>query len=200
MRRMPRGCWDDAVIETERLLLRGWRDEDIPLHNAMCTDPVFMRHLGPPITMAESAAAAARQNAYLAATGSCFWAVEHRASGRFIGYCGIKPGPEATPIADLPEIGWGIAPDHWRQGYAREAATASLAWGWAHKPWTRVFAITASRNAPSWTLMERLGMARLAEQDFDHPALTDGDALRRHVVYAIDRPALTPARADPTGA
>ncbi len=94
------------MIETERVVLRGWQDTDVPHHNAMCTDTAFMAHLGPPITMAESAAAAARQNAHLSATGSCFWALEHRASRRFVGYCGIKPGPDDTPI-DHPALAPG---------------------------------------------------------------------------------------------
>lgn len=176
------------MIETERLILRGWREADVPLHNAMCNDDAFMRHLGPPLPMAESVAAAARQTANLARYGSCFWAVELIETGAFTGYCGIKPGPEATPIAGLPEIGWGIAPGHWRRGLAYEAATASLAWAWAERNWPAVYATTAAVNAPSRGLMKRLGMTRDPAEDFDHPAVPDGSPLKRHVLYRIDRP------------
>ncbi|MEG3122676.1 GNAT family N-acetyltransferase [Sphingomonas sp. GB1N7] len=177
------------MITTERLILRGWRDADVPLHNAMCNDAAFMQHLGPPLPMAESAAAAARQVANLANYGSCFWAVELRETGGFIGYCGIKPGPDGTPIAGLPEIGWGIAPDHWRRGLAREGASACLDWAWAHRDWPAVHAITVQGNVASWGAMERIGMTRVDDGDFDHPALAEGDPLRRHIHYRIDRPA-----------
>ena len=176
------------MIETERLILRGWRDADVPLHNAMCTDAAFMQHLGPPLPMAESHAAAERQKANLASYGSCFWAVELRETGGFVGYCGIKPGPEGTPIAGSPEIGWGIAPAHWRQGLAREAAAACLDWAWAERAWPTVYAITVLANAPSWGVMERLGMVRVKNGDFEHPSLAEGDQLRRHILYRIDRP------------
>lgn len=176
------------MIETERLILRGWRPSDVPEHNRMCTDPVFMRTLGPPISMAESQGAMDRQNRHLAEYGSCFYAVERKADGRFIGYCGIKPGPDDTPIAAQPEIGWGIAPDCWRRGYAREAAAASLEWAWANTDWQLVAAITTPANVPSWKLMERLGMARDPAEDFDHPKLAEGDPLRAHITYRIARP------------
>ncbi|TPG08476.1 GNAT family N-acetyltransferase [Sphingomonas oligophenolica] len=176
------------MIETERLILRPWRDEDVPHHHAMCTDPGFMAYLGPPLTLDGAAAAAARQNAHRAATGSCFWAIEHRASECFVGYCGIKPGPDDTPIAGLPEIGWGIAPDRQRHGFAAEAARACLADGWARFDWPTIYAITVLGNVASWGLMERIGMRRAADMAFDHPALAQGDPLRPHITYAIDRP------------
>jgi RimJ/RimL family protein N-acetyltransferase len=176
------------VIETARLILRAWREGDVAHHHAMCTDRDFMRHLGPPLLLDESKAAAARQNAHLAATGTCFWAMEERETGAFIGYCGIKPGPDCTRIAGLPEIGWGIAPDAQRRGYAAEAARACIADAWARYDWPCIYAITVPANLASWGLMERLGMARMADGAFDHPALEPGDPLRAHITYVIDRP------------
>lgn len=176
------------MIGTERLRLREWHQADIPEHDAMCRDPVFMQYLGPPLAMAESSGRADRQRANLAAYGSCFWVVEQRADDRFIGYCGIQPGPPATPIAGLPEIGWGIAPDRWRLGFAYEAAMACLAWAWTERDWPSVFAITVTANHASRGLMERIGMTRVADGDFDHPAAAEDDPLRRHVLYRIDRP------------
>jgi len=177
------------VIETARLILRGWRAEDVAAHNAMCNDPGFMRFLGAPLPIAESQAAAGRQRVHAETYGSCFWAVELRETGAFVGYCGIKPGPADTPIAGLPEIGWGIAPAYWRRGLAQEAAAACIAWAWTARDWPTVHAITVSDNIASWSLMERLGMIRVEGGDFDHPALAPGDPLRRHIHYRIDRPA-----------
>ena len=177
------------MIETERLILRGWRDDDAALHHAMCADPAVMAYLGAAPTLAESAAVVARQKAMFADYGACFWALERRDIGAFIGWCGIKPGPVGTPIDGKPEIGWSLVKTEWGQGYAREAAEASLAWGWREMDLPTVWAITVPANTASRALMERLGMTRVVDGDFDHPKLSEDDPLRRHVLYRIDRPA-----------
>lgn len=175
------------MIETERLILRRWKEDDILPFHAMGQDPEVMRYLGPPTSIADCEAVAARMNALADATGDCFWAVERRADGAFIGFCGIKPGPAGTPIADQPEIGWRLARSAWGAGLAREAAAACLDRAW-RRGTSRVHAITVAANERSWGLMIRLGMTRVEGGDFDHPALSEGDPLRRHLRYAIDRP------------
>ena len=177
------------MIETDRLVLRRWRDADTAPFFAMGQDAEVMRHIGPPMTYEDAARTVARVNAQIDSDGHAFWAVECRADAAFIGFCGVKHGPPGTPIADLPEIGWRLARTAWGQGYAREAAAASLGWFWANTIAPRVFAITTPANARSWGLMIRLGMARVTDGDFDHPALAEADPLRRHLTYAIDRPA-----------
>lgn len=174
------------MIETERLLLRPWRDADATAHNALANDPRVRATLGRAPTLADSQAVVARRRAGLAANGFCFWAAELRAKGRFVGWCGLQPGK--PPIEGDVEIGWTIAPDLWGQGLAREAAAATLAWAWASTQLPRVLAITTPGNTRSWGLMIRLGMARVADGDFDHPALAEGDPLRRHLTYAVTRP------------
>ncbi len=179
----------DAAPATDRLILRGWRDEDhVPLL-ALCRDPLVMEFLGPPQSVEEVADALARQRAKQAAHGHCFWAVERRADGAMLGFCGLQPGPEGTPIAGRIEIGWRLAAHAWGQGYAREAAQASLAWAWANLDTDSVWAIAVPANTRSWGLMERLGMIRHPALDFDHPAVPAGSPLRRHVTYSIGRPA-----------
>ncbi|RIA46786.1 RimJ/RimL family protein N-acetyltransferase [Hephaestia caeni] len=176
------------MIESERLILRRWRAADRPVFHAHCSDPAVMEFLGPRLTRAETDAALDRQNGYLESHGYCFWAVERRADGALLGSCGLKPGAPDTPIADDVEIGWRFGRAYWGQGYARESAEASLAWGWANTPAPRIAAITVAANTRSWGLMERLGMARVADGDFDHPAVPDGSPLKRHILYRIARP------------
>jgi len=175
------------VIESARLTLRGWQAMDAALHNAMCGDPVVSRYLGPAPTLAESRDVVMRQQALLDRLGHCFWVIERRADGAFLGWCGIKPGPEGTPIAGAPELGWSVTRTAWGQGYASEAARAALDWAWAATEWPSLYAITVPANTASQSVMLRLGMAQVADGDFDHPALADGDPLRRHLTYRIDR-------------
>lgn len=177
------------MIETERLILRRWRDGDVVPFHAIGQDPEVMQYLGPLMSLDDARATVDGVNAQIDAHGCAFWAVERRADGAFLGFCGIKRnGPAGTPIADDPEIGWRLAREAWGQGIAKEAAEASLAWTWANTGASRVTAITVPANERSWRLMIRLGMTRVADGDFDHPAVPEGDPLRRHVTYEIARP------------
>jgi RimJ/RimL family protein N-acetyltransferase len=177
------------VIRTDRLTLRGWRDEDVAPFLAMGRDPRVMAYFPALLSPSEAAETAVRQRATLAGFGYCFWVIERNSDRAFLGFCGVKPGAEGTPINGEPEIGWRLAHSHWAQGYAREAAEASLAWMWANTDAPRVSAITVPANARSRALMTRIGMTHLADADFDHRALPPGHRLRRHVLYVIDRPA-----------
>ncbi len=175
------------MIETERLIVRIWRDADRQPFHALCNDPHVMEFLGPPQTREETDAAIDRQNGFAASLGYCFWAVERREDGAFLGFCGMKPGPEGTPTEGEMEIGWRLGAEHWGQGYAREAAQACLDWAWASTGAATIAAITVIENVRSWGLMERLGMIRDPSQDFVHPQAPPH--LGPHITYRIARPA-----------
>lgn len=176
------------MIETPRLILRPWKESDRAPFHAMCNDFNVMQFLGPRLSRAESDAAIDRQIALQDSIGHCFWAVERKEDGAFIGFCGLKPGPAGTPIEGEVEIGWRLAREAWGHGFAGEAARASLDWAWAHLDAPSVAAITVPGNVRSWSLMERLGMVRDSDGDFDHPAAPQH--LRAHVTYRIARPGL----------
>ncbi len=179
-----------AVIETARLSLREWRDADREPFLRHCNVPAVMEHLGGVAETAAIDASIARIRACQAARGHCFWAVERREDGAFLGFCGLKVSTDpGTPITGDVEIGWRLREDAWGRGYAREAAAASLAWGMANLTAPRIVAITLPANVPSWRLMERIGMVRRADLDFDHPLFAEGSPLRHHITYAAERPA-----------
>ena len=89
----------------------------------------------------------------------------------------------------MPEIGWRIAEAHWGKGYAREAAAASIAWGWAHLDAPAIGAWTTIANDRSWGLMERLGMRRRPDLDFHLRAHAPDDPVGAMIVYILERPA-----------
>jgi RimJ/RimL family protein N-acetyltransferase len=174
------------VIETERLLVRPWRDADRAPFAAMGADPEVMRYLGPLQSRADADAGIDRAIAHQAAHGFCFWAVERREDGAFVGFCGLKRVDlAATPISGDVEIGWRLRRDAWGAGYAREAAAVVLDFGLRGAGLERIVAMTNHANSRSWGLMARLGMTRRPDLDFDHPGLAAGDPLRPHIVYAI---------------
>jgi RimJ/RimL family protein N-acetyltransferase len=176
-------------LATERLILRDWRDADREPFAEMNADPDVMRHLDGPAGRAASDALIERLMEGAARHGHTCWALERKSDGAFIGFCGVRRGGHAgTPVPDELEIGWRLMRSAWGQGYAREAAQASLDWGWANTDEKRIVAWTVKANKASWGLMVRLGMTHRPELDFNHPAFEDGHPLHRHVVYAIARP------------
>lgn len=154
----------------------------------MGNDPRVMEFLGPATDRNAVEAATARQTALQRELGYCFWALERLDDGAFLGFCGLKPGPECTPLAGRTEIGWRLATHAWGVGFASEAAQASLDWGFRQLAVDAIWAMTSPGNFRSRGLMERIGMKRLADLDFDHPAMAEGDPLRRHIVFAARRP------------
>jgi len=157
------------VIATPRLLLRDWRDEDVePFIRHTNTEPV-MRWLGgvlPEARMRE--AIAGRMMRWQRERGFTFWVVERKGDGELLGLCGLKYSDDAgSPVEGALEIAWRLREDAWGQGYAKEAAAAALDYGFEQLGADRIVALTVQANAPSWGLMERLGMTRREDLDFE---------------------------------
>jgi len=177
------------MIETRRLRLRPWRDADKPAFATATNTEAVMRHLGGVMSREAMDTVIDGQIARQAEQGMCFWAVETLAHQRIIGMCGLRcVGLPGTQIVDELEIGWRLAETEWGKGYAREAAAASIAWGWENTERDRIAAWTIPANRASWGLMIRLGMVHRPDLDFDHPRFPEGHPLSRHVVYVINRP------------
>lgn len=177
------------MIETARLVLRSWRDEDLDPFHALCSDSRVMATLGPALSREETALLIGRASQRERELGHTFWAVERKEDANLIGWCGVVRGPADTPIDGKPEIGWRFAFETWGQGYAREAAQATIAWSFDNLRDDALWAITSAGNTRSWGLMERLGMQRQHELDFAHPNVPDDSSLKPHVVYRKARPA-----------
>lgn len=175
------------MIETPRLILRPWIDADVAEFVRATNTPAVMGYLGGVADEGAIQATVARIMASARVHGFCFWLMERRADRALLGFCGLRIGT-AGPVTGEMEIGWRLREDAWGQGYAREAAQASLDWAWRNRDCERIFAITVPGNRPSWGLMERLGMRRRADLDFDHPNFAPGHPLCAHITYCIERP------------
>ena len=119
------------VIETERLVLRGRTPEDFEAFAEIQADPHFQTHIaGAPVEREQAWIKFLRMEGHWALLGFGFWAIEEKASGRFIGEAGFADFKrELTPdLASGPEAGWGLSPDAQGKGYAREAMRAALLW------------------------------------------------------------------------
>lgn len=169
-------------LHTQRLLLREWRDADRAPFAAMSADAEVMRFLMP---IADSDAWIDRQRQHQADDGICFWPVALARSGAFIGSVGLVHVPYQTHYTPAVEVGWRLARGFWGQGYATEAAEAALCFGFVRLGLREIVANTAVDNAASQRVMLRLGMARDPADDFDHPRVPQGHALRRQVLYRL---------------
>jgi RimJ/RimL family protein N-acetyltransferase len=171
------------ALVTPRLVLRPWRDSDIPPFAAMCADPRVMAHYPKLLTQEEATALAERIRAGMARRGSGLWAVEAPGVAPFIGYVGLSEPNWQAHFTPCVEIGWRLRFESWGQGYAREAAREALRFGFETAGLPEIVSFTVPASERSWRLMERLGMRRSPADDFDHPNLPPGDHLRRHVLY-----------------
>jgi len=152
----------------------------------MGRDTDVMACLGPLLSREDSDAIVARISAHIDTHGFGFWALERKADRTFLGFTGLKRA-DVGPLAGEVEIGWRLSRHAWGQGYAREAAQAALDWAFTRLAAPLVFAMTVPANRNSWGLMERLGMTRRPELDFDHPLLAPDSPLRPHIIYSIAR-------------
>ncbi|HWJ73393.1 MAG TPA: GNAT family N-acetyltransferase [Kaistia sp.] len=171
--------------ETERLILRDWRETDLDAFAQINADPEVMRFFTATRTREETAALMERTSALLAERNMSFLAVEEKASGDFVGMVGLAPVEAPMPCAPTVEIGWRLAKHHWGKGFASEAAGAWLAHGFETLALPEIVAFTFVGNTPSRRVMERLGMTRDPADDFDHPSIAAGHPLRPHVLYRL---------------
>lgn len=173
------------VAETERLILREWGEGDSDCFYAIMNTPAVMRHLGGVQDRATWDAAVGRILGFQRDHGHTFWLLERKSDGELIGFCGLKRvNAEGTGLRGQFEIGWRLRESVWKQGYAKEAAIASLDLAFGQFAAPHVVALTIGHNLQSQGLMKRLGMARRADLDFDDPRF--GPEMNPTVVYRID--------------
>ncbi len=148
------------VLETTRLLLRGYKLTDFTDYVSMWAAPQVYRYLSPrPMLEEEVWATLLRSVGHWALMGYGFWAVEEKATGRFIGAVGFAdPKRDIKPASNgAPEIGWVLAAHAHGQGYATEAVEAALAWADMHFGPVRTVCIIHPKNEASLRVAHKFG-------------------------------------------
>jgi RimJ/RimL family protein N-acetyltransferase len=173
------------ALRTSRLLLRGWRDEDVAAFAEMSADPAVMEYLLPLSDRGLSVEAwVAQKRAHWEEHRFGQWVVEIPAEARFIGVVGLDTVSYTARFTPAVEVAWRLARSYWGQGYATEAAKAALDYGFDKLGLSEIVAVTIPANQRSRRVMECLGMTRAPEDDFDHPRILEGP-LKRHVLYRL---------------
>jgi RimJ/RimL family protein N-acetyltransferase len=166
-----------TIVETERLRLRPHQSSDFQELAAMWADPKVVAHItGTPSTNEQSWSRLLRYAGHWAVTGYGYWAVEERATGRYIGDVGFADYKRTiVPSLDgIPELGWVLAPHAHGRGYATEAARAAIAWGDEHfgQGTTSIACIITPENLPSIRVAEKCGFGAPEQATYlDQPIL-----------------------------
>lgn len=173
----------EIFIETERLILRRWKEEDRKPFAEMNGNPNVMKYFPSTLSTEESSAFVDRINSEFEKTGYGLYAVETKDTGEFIGYVGFHRFTFDAPFSPNWEIGWRISDKFWHKGYATEATTACINYAREKKMCTTLYSFTAVPNIPSENVMKRIGMSY--EMTFMHPKLPHGHRLKEHKLYSI---------------
>jgi RimJ/RimL family protein N-acetyltransferase len=178
----------EIVAETERVILRRWASGDIDLWLEHLNTPECTVHLGGVRTSEEVAEKFDKMDRGWEENGFSFLMVALRNGGAFLGTCGIaRIENDAAPseLQGAVQVGWQLRVDYWGRGYAVEAARAIMDFGFGRPGIDSIYSQTSHANRASWRVMEKLGMLRRADLDYDDPKYSAQD--NPTVIYAITR-------------
>jgi len=152
-------------ILTPRLRLRDWADDDVEQLADIYADPESVRYLQP-LDLEGTRRQVERIKAHWLEHDFGLWALEERATGRFIGRVGLMHHATWSATAHDAEVGWVIARDLWGKGLATEGGAAALNFGFTTRKMRRIISIAHRDNAASQRVMAKLGMSREGETDW----------------------------------
>jgi RimJ/RimL family protein N-acetyltransferase len=174
-----------TILETERLLIRNWQERDRDLFFEINSDETVMHFFPFRRDRADSDAFFDWLQNRITETGLGFYALELRATGETIGFCGLaRTDLEPHIPLGTVEIGWRLAYRHWGKGYVTEAATALLRHGFETLKLDEIVSFAVQDNVRSTSVMRRIGMHRVG--DFDHPRVPEHKAhLKSHALFRL---------------
>ncbi len=141
------------TLETERLLLRPFRDEDLDAYAEFSADPEVMRYMGAPLSREDAWRQIAMLLGHWRLRGFGSWAAEERETGELVGRLGPHR-PEGWPGF---EIGWVLGRRYWGRGFATEGARAALEYAFTELDQPHVISLIHPDNQASIRVAERLG-------------------------------------------
>lgn len=178
-----------TIIETPRLLLRNWQEDDRAFFHEINSDPEVMEFFPALRGREKSDTLMDRVVAMINEDSFGFYALQDKNSGDVVGFTGLmRTDLEPFMPKGVLEIGWRLAQRYWGKGYVTEAALASLAYAFNQRGQDEVVSFAVHNNHRSTSVMQRIGMVNDPKRDFDHPKVPDSHPqLKRHVLYTISK-------------
>lgn len=178
-------------METTRLKLREWKEEDLNPFFKLNSNSDVMEFFPSKLSKEESDASVDGIIKHFETYGFGLYAVEKKDSQEFIGFVGMQHVPFTAKFTPAIEIGWRLHPDFWGNGYATEAAQKVLEFAWNDLGIQEVVALVVPENKKSRRVMEKLGMTHSPAEDFLHPhPKLKNTKLEKHTLYRISSPLL----------
>jgi RimJ/RimL family protein N-acetyltransferase len=176
-----------TTLKTKRLILRPWKETDLEPFAELNADPRVMEYFPSVLSRQQSDDLAKRISSKMEEQGWGLWAVSIPNEADFIGFIGLAKTTFDAHFTPAVEVGWRIAFPYWGKGYATEGAKAALEYGFEMLNLSEIVSFTAVQNTRSRRIMEKIGMHHDPKEDWDHPKITEGHPLRRHVLYRISK-------------
>jgi RimJ/RimL family protein N-acetyltransferase len=173
-------------LETARLTLRQWENDDVAPFWEIHRHPELRKFLTGPNSLEETEKFVSRTRDHWTRYGYGLFAVEEKTTGQLVGFTGLIAIEWVAPVTGV-EIAWRLRRDAWGKGYATEAARACLPVAFETLSVDPLVAIAVPENVRSHRVMERLGFVRTPEKDFDHPRVAPGHRLSRHWAWELSR-------------
>jgi ribosomal-protein-alanine N-acetyltransferase len=150
---------ESYFLQTARLGFRPWREDDLPLAMELWTDARVTGFFGGPYSPEQVRARLAREMASQSDSSMQYWPIFLLEDGRHVGVCGLRPWKPG-----IPELGFHLRPEFWRQGLAFEAAVAAIQYGFDRSGATAIFAGHHPGNLASRKLLLKLGFQFAGEE------------------------------------
>ena len=176
---------DNFIIETPRLLLGDWKENDLDIFATMNADSEVMRYFPEPYSEERTKQLYDDIQKEFAEFGYGLYATRERKSGRFIGFIGFHHANFEADFCPCIEIGWRLHKPFWNNGYATEGAKACLQHGFGKLGFDRIYSFTAIQNIPSQRVMQKIGMQEYSS--FHHPKVPENHPLKPHICYVINK-------------
>ena len=172
------------MLETDRLILRQWSDNDLAPFSEINRNKEVMEHFPSILTHEETVKFYNRTVSEFSEFGIGLYALELKSDGKFIGYTGFHHFDFDAEFSPGIEIGWRLDSRYWNHGYATEAAKACLDYARINHLFNEIYSFTTVGNHRSERVMQKIGMSRVCF--FTHPSLPEGHKLKPHVLYKLE--------------
>ena len=177
----------EIFIESARLYLRQWKEEDKEVFFELNSDPKVMKYFLKPLSKDESDVFVEKTKSQIDRKGWGFFAVETKAASEFIGFIGLADTSFESAFTPCMEIGWRLHRNFWKKGYATEVAKSVLDFAFKNFGRKDIVSFTLKLNFSSIAVMRRIGMVEDPNGCFEHPKIPEGHPLKPHVLYRLSR-------------
>ena len=170
-------------LQTSRLILRNWKQNDIEPFAILNSDPRVCEFLPNVLSQEETLTSIIKIQSHFKKHAFGLFAVELISTKTFIGFVGLKYFSFDSHFTPSVELAWRLSWKNWGQGLATEAAQKVTQYGFETLGLPEILAITAKNNQRSRRVMEKLGMFTNEDENFLHPQLEYSHPLAEHVLY-----------------